>query len=109
MLLKDYFIIPKHSEDSLRYLLGILNSKLINYLFATKFLNLAIKAEYVKQVRIPTVTDKQKAQIENLVNQILEGKKNDSETSILESEIDRLVYQLHGLTDEEIKIVEGCE
>ena len=27
----------------------------------------------------------------------------------LESEIDRLVYQLYGLTDEEIRIVEGKE
>lgn len=30
-------------------------------------------------------------------------------TSSLEPEIDRLVYQLYGLTDEEIKIVEGKE
>jgi hypothetical protein len=27
--------------------------------------------------------------------------------SALESEIDRLVYKLYGLTDEEVKIVEG--
>ena len=100
------FIIPKHSEDSLRYLLGILNSKLINYLFSTKFLNLAIKAEYVKQVRIPIVSDKQKERIESLVNHILDGKQNDCDTSVFESEIDSLVYQLYGLTDEEIKIVE---
>lgn len=101
------FIIPKHSEDSLRYLLGILNSKLINYLFATKFLNLAIKAEYVKQVRIPTTSDNQKEKIESLVNQVLEGKQNDCDTSVFESEIDNLVYQLYGLSGEEIKIAEG--
>ena len=36
-----------------------------------------------------------------------EKKYNPSaDTSALESEIDRLVYQLYGLTDEEIKIVE---
>lgn len=103
------FIIPKHSENSLRYLIGILNSKLINYLFATKFLNLAIKAEYVKQVRIPTASNEQRNQIENLVDMILQGKQKDYDTSALESEIDRLVYQLYGLTEEEIKIVEGKE
>ena len=32
-----------------------------------------------------------------------------ADTSALESEIDRLVYQLYGLTDEEIRIVEGKE
>ena len=36
-----------------------------------------------------------------------EKKYNPSaDTSALESEIDRLVYQLYGLTEEEIKIVE---
>ena len=100
------FIIPKHSEDSLRYLLGILNSKLINYLFATKFLNLAIKAEYVKQIRIPTANEDQKIQMENLVNQVLERKQNGRDTSTLESEIDLLVYHLYGLTYDEVLIVD---
>ena len=36
-----------------------------------------------------------------------EKKYNPSaDTSALESEIDHLVYQLYGLTDEEIKIIE---
>ena len=30
-----------------------------------------------------------------------------ADTSKLEAEIDQLVYQLYGLTEEEIKIVEG--
>ena len=32
---------------------------------------------------------------------------NNADTSELEKECDRLVYQLYGLTEEEIKIVEG--
>ena len=101
-----YFIIPKHSEDSLRYLLGILNSKLMNYLFATKFLNLAIKAEYVKQVKLPNTSEKQKVQIEELVNAILQGKLSDADTSKEESEIDLLVYHLYALTYDEVLIVD---
>ena len=101
-----YFIIPKHSEDSLRYLLGILNSKLMNYLFATKFLNLAIKAEYVKQVKLPNTSKKQKVQIEELVNAILQGKLSDADTSKEESEIDLLVYHLYGLTYDEVLIID---
>ena len=100
------FIIPKHSEDSLRYLLGILNSKLMNYLFATKFLNLAIKAEYVKQVKLPNTSKKQKVQIEELVNAILQGKLSDADTSKEESEIDLLVYHLYALTYDEVLIVD---
>lgn len=32
---------------------------------------------------------------------------NNSDTAALEAEIDRLVYELYGLTEEEIGIVEG--
>ena len=46
---------------------------------------------------------------EKLVPHILEAKKNDlnADTSLLEKDIDRLVYELYGLTEEEIRIVEG--
>lgn len=46
--------------------------------------------------------------IEASVTQILTAKKQNpaADTSALEKEIDQLVYQLYGLTEEEIKIVE---
>lgn len=102
------FIIPKDG-GSLRYLLGILNSKLMNYLFSTKFLNLAIKAEYVKQLRIPSISEKQQKPVIALVDKILAAKKQDpsADTSALEVQIDGLVYALYGLTAEEIAVVEG--
>ena len=40
------------------------------------------------------------------VNQILALKKADKDTTKLEQEIDKMVYELYGLSDEEIKIVE---
>ena len=49
-------VIPKNEEFSIYFLLAILNSKLMNYLFSKKFLNLAIKAEYIKQIRFPRIT-----------------------------------------------------
>ena len=44
-----------------------------------------------------------------LINQILDAKKRDRDahTTAWEREIDRLVYELYGLTEEEITIVEG--
>jgi hypothetical protein len=44
-----------------------------------------------------------------LVDQILSTKKSNptADTCALENEIDQLVYELYGLTEEEIKIVEG--
>ena len=44
----------------------------------------------------------------NNVKTILKAKSANlsADTTALESEIDRLVYQLYGLTEEEIKIIE---
>lgn len=48
--------------------------------------------------------------LESLVAQILAAKKANpaANVSTLEAEIDRLVYQLYGLTEEEIALVEGA-
>lgn len=101
------FIIPKTSNTNMFCLLGILNSKLINYLFATKFLNLAIKAEYLKQMHIPNNKNYEN-QIAILAKVISNSKLSDAtaNTSAQEQEIDRLVYKLYGLTYNEVKIVD---
>jgi len=53
-----------------------------------------------KNIREPIIT---------LVSQILSLKKENpaADTSVLERDIDALVYELYNLTDEEIKIIEG--
>jgi type II restriction/modification system DNA methylase subunit YeeA len=47
--------------------------------------------------------------MEKLVQKCLDAKKGDpkADTNELEQAINALVYQLYGLTEEEIKIVEG--
>ena len=101
-------IIPKQKKLSLRYLLGILDSSLLNYLFATKFLNLAVKGEYLKQLRIPVSSAATKNQLEALVSEILELKKANisADTTSLENQIDFLIYHLYGLTYDEVLIVD---
>jgi hypothetical protein len=50
--------------------------------------------------------DQQQPFIE-LVDKILAEKKAGNDTSVLECEIDGLLYGLYGLSEEEILIVEG--
>lgn len=54
-------------------------------------------------------SDLQEKEIENLVNEIIQIKKQTptADTSNLENQIDQHVYKLYDLTEEEIKIVEG--
>lgn len=48
-----------------------------------------------------------KEKINEIVDKIIAAKRENIDTNALESEIDALVYRLYGLTDDEIKIVEG--
>ena len=61
---------------------------------------------YLEQLPIPPATDAQQAPIIERVQQIL-AAPDCSDVPQLEAEIDRLVYDLYGLTEEEIAVVEG--
>ena len=64
----------------------------------------------LNQIPVPDLSKKQWTPINELVEKILiEKSKNPLiNTGLLEHEIDTLVYELYGLSEEEIKIVEGC-
>ncbi len=102
------FLNPKTTNTPIYYLLGILNSRLINHLYTTKFLNVAIKGEYLKDTPIPCANAAQEKQLTDLVRKILAAKQRDPEadTTELEREIDLQVYNLYGLTSEEKAVVE---
>jgi len=40
-------------------------------------------------------------------DKILESKKQCKDTTALESVIDQMVYELYGLTEEEVRVMEG--
>jgi type I restriction-modification system DNA methylase subunit len=129
-------IIATHVEkgfigrDNLHVILGIINSKLINYYYT--FINpekgealAQVKKQHVEHLPIRIInfdeaTDKARHDnIVKLVEQMLDAKqklanaKTESETNrfemlckTLDRQIDETVYELYGLTEEEIKIVE---
>jgi hypothetical protein len=103
------FVVPKTKEYSAYFLIGIINSTLVNYLFATKFLNLAIKADYIKQISFPKPSEDAVNEIETISKDILNLKSKDlqADTKTLEKKLDFAVYHLYQLTEEEIKIIEG--
>ena len=109
-----YNLAAKKNDISfLKYILGLLNSKLYDFLY-----NIASKdkqsfqriiLENIKTLPIPPATIAQQRSITDLVDQILSAKKANSQadTSMLEAKIDKKVYGLYGLTKDEIGIVEG--
>ncbi|GAA9679630.1 class I SAM-dependent DNA methyltransferase [Helicobacter pylori] len=104
--------------EHLRYLLGMLHSKLITFAFKTFYAGGGLgesgyryKKAFIERLPIPKITEKNQElahKITDCAKAILEAKEKDpkANTQELEKEIDALVYQLYNLTDEEIKIIE---
>lgn len=108
-----YGIIPKDESDYL-YLLALLNSK-VAFWFISKISTqmrggwYSFESKYIKYIPIPNISYSLREKINGCVGEILGSKKENSsyDTSSIETEIDQLIYELYGLTEDEVGIVEG--
>jgi hypothetical protein len=99
---------------SLKFILALFNSRLLNYYYNDRVNESGRVFAQVKIVVLKTlpikITDaaKQKPFI-TLVDRILavKGRNLHADTSKEESAIDEMVYKLYGLTEEEVRVVEG--
>ncbi|MCX7048341.1 MAG: hypothetical protein NTX50_23005 [Candidatus Sumerlaeota bacterium] len=123
---------PK-SGYNIKYLMGILNSRLISMWFISSFgkLQRRVFPQFkIKELRIfpicrvdfTTPADKTRHdRMVSLVDQMLSAKRHlssaktdadkdfyENKCAGLDRQIDALVYELYGLTEDEIKIVEGA-
>ena len=108
-----YAIATDKDCVNLKVLLGILNSKLVEY-YLHKVAPVkqggyfSYGATVLEKIPLNYPEEDFEQNIFEIVEKIIVAKKVNCshDTSALESEIDRLVYQLYGLTDEEIAIIE---
>ena len=94
----------------LKFLLGIMNSRYADVLLTNlRAGDYHIYPEHIRNIAIPEATKVQQQPIIDSVSQILSLKKQSPQADIsaLEQQIDLLVYDLYGLTEDEIKIIEG--
>jgi galactitol-specific phosphotransferase system IIB component len=106
-----YSIVGK--VETLKYVLGVLNSKLINWYFRNRFDDKHLAGGYISMntvliQKIPICKSENPKQFIKIVDKILSIKKQNpsADTINLENQIDQLVYKLYDLTEEEIKIIE---
>jgi hypothetical protein len=121
-------VIKQENDYHLKYLLAIINSRLISFWFNMKYGKLQrklfpqFKINELAQFPIRKIDFSKKDEkrihdrLVELVDQILVAQSNLRESAteldrkriaILDAQIDRAVYELYGLTEEEIAVVEG--
>ena len=99
--------------EALKFLCAMLNSTLVTWFVKNTALNSGMGTARwirgpVERIPIPKLTAVRQGPFVTLVAHILEAKAADpdADTGEMEREIDRLVYDLYGLTDEEVFAVE---
>ena len=100
-----------------RFAWALLNSKLMNFyiarfIFSKAKMTMHFDSPATDKIPLPKLNAKSQKitnEIINLVDKILESKAKDSQnsTTLLESQIDDLIYQLYALDSHEIKIVQS--
>ena len=100
--------------DNLHYLVAIFNSKCWDFIFKKFYAGGGLgdegfryKSEFMLDTAIPEIDKKTEKEIVNLVEKVIEGKKKGIDTREFEEEIDKIVYWLYGLSEEEVGIIEG--
>ena len=108
-----YFITRKDAGFSLKYILALLNSKLyflwLYHKGKRKGEMLELYQTPLTEIPVKRVSAKEQTPFVDLVDRILTAKQRhpEADTTALEREIDQRVYQLYGLAEDEIAIVEG--
>ena len=126
--LNSMIVIKQQNDYHLKYILAVINSKLISYWFNMKYGKLQrklfpqFKVNELAQFpicKIDFLNKKNKQQhdyLVELVDQMLTAQENLRESaseldrrriSIIDEQIDKAVYELYGLDPTEIRIVEG--
>lgn len=103
------FFIPTNDL----YLLALLNSRTGWFVLGQIASKLqggayALQSPYVSQFPVPILTPLQRAEIESLVRRLLECGGRGPQAAAWEEELNRLVYRVYGLTEEEVRLVESA-
>jgi len=108
------FYVIKTNRINIKYLTGLLNTKLIEFWLRYEGKmqgnNFQLDKEPLMNIPIYKPSNEEEIPIVDLVDKILKAKQDNPEadTTELEAQIDDIVYKLYNLSPAEIKIVEGA-
>lgn len=105
-------ILTNDRSVDIKYILALLNSKLLNWFYNFQFTNestltVNISKEYLSRIPIKMIAKTLQQPFITLVDKIIQFKENGKDTTALEAKIDQMVYALYNLTYDEACMIEG--
>ncbi len=96
---------------NLKYILGVLNSKVMQFYFSQIGIMTAggaytLKYSTIKKFPLVIPSEKTQNEVIEVVDKIIEMKKKNVDVSNYEKKLDKLIYKIYRITPEEQKIIE---
>lgn len=102
-------IVLIDSSFNLKYVLGILNSKLASYYIYNFVFNRAVRTldfGYTEKLPIKKASKLEQQKIINLVDEVIKEDSDSEKSKELKEKIDKEIYSIYGLTAQEIELIE---
>ena len=103
-----YIGLMKNAVFQMEYILGILNSRLTEYLYNQLFMGWQITIPAIESLPVARISYEQQCAIAKLVTNMIKQKKNDKYYDVKdeENQLNSLIYEAFGLNSNEIKTIE---
>ncbi len=113
---KSTMMIAVDDVFELKYVSAVINSKISIFYIKQKYSSSSYNGginftkDMINSLPFPMATKEQKADIVELVDEIIQIKTNNPSSSIEECQnrIDQLLFQLYGLEEKEIELINHC-
>jgi type I restriction-modification system DNA methylase subunit len=120
---KDGMLLsPRDSSVSLLFVLGVINSRLLNYVYRSFFVTIDVLKNALLSLPFPNADKRAQEQVATLAGKLLriheqisrfgevltdERSRLSEEALTVEKTLDELVYEMYGLTPEERQVIES--
>lgn len=103
-----YIGLMKNAAFQMEYILGILNSRLIEYLYNQLFMGWQITIPAIESLPVARISYKQQCDIARLVTNMIKQKKSDKYFDVKdeENQLNSFIYEAFGLNSNEIRTIE---
>lgn len=97
-------VIPRIEGMDIKYILAILNSRVADFIYKKKFDSVKVLRSHIEAIPIPVADEESIRQVIAYADRLIEGV-SESEKERLCAELDKLIYGLYGLDEEEIRLI----
>ena len=94
-------LIPAIPGYSMQYVMGLLNSRLLQFYYAYRFFTVKVLRSKLEMLPLARGSAKQIKTMEKLVRGIMQQSDNETKFITLDEEIDALVFDIYGIDDDQ--------